>query len=193
MKCAIASTKPRGTARSAGVCPQHHPQQVALAAAAVQSGDRSVPSRCDWFFEHSRAPVKAACRTDSAFTLAEVLAALMFMAVVIPVALEALSIASRAGEVAARKGEAMLVAERLLNESIVTTNWASVQNGTVRQGLRDFRYSMQTVPWNEDQYQSELRLLSVEVLYTAQGHEYKVNLSTLVDSSSPFSQTNSSN
>jgi hypothetical protein len=130
---------------------------------------------------------------EGAFTLAEVLAALMFMAVVIPVALEALSIASRAGEVSVRKGEAMLVAERVLNESLVTTNWASLQNGTVRQGLRDFRYTLQNVPWNEDQYQSSLRLLSVQVVYTAQGREYNVNLSTLVDSSSPFSQTNSSN
>ena len=41
--------------------------------------------------------------TDAGFTLAEVLAALVFMAILIPVALEGLSIASRAGEVAARK------------------------------------------------------------------------------------------
>src|SRR5438128_966804 len=48
----------------------------------------------------------------SAFTLAEVLASLVFMAILIPVALEGLHIASRAGEVAARKSEAALVAER---------------------------------------------------------------------------------
>lgn len=134
----------------------------------------------------------ARTRQASGFTLAEVLAALMFMAVVIPVALEALSVASRAGEVAVRKGEAMLVAERILNESIITTNWFSLQNGSVRQGIQDFRYTLHNEPWNEDPYQSQLRLLSVDVLYTAQGREYKVTLSTVVDSSSPFSQTNSS-
>ena len=73
------------------------------------------------------------------FTLAEVMAALVFMAIVIPVALEGLSIASRAGEVAARKSDAALVAERVLNDSLVTTNWnQSIQSGTLRQGLRDF-------------------------------------------------------
>src|SRR5262245_13838541 len=45
-----------------------------------------------------------------AFTLAEVLAAMVFMAILIPVAMEGLSIATRAGEVAARKSEAALVA-----------------------------------------------------------------------------------
>src|SRR5215468_9698792 len=125
------------------------------------------------------------------FTLAEVMAALVFMAIVIPVALEALSIAGRAGEVAGRKQQAALVAERILNENIVTTNWdKAVQNGTVRQGLRDFRWTLRSEPWNEDPNQSNLRLLSIEVLFDAQGRDDSVKLSTLVDNSSPFSQTN---
>src|SRR5437899_934923 len=61
----------------------------------------------------------------AAFTLAEVLAALLFMAIVIPVALEGMHVASRAGSVAVRKREAARVAERLLNESIITTNWSN--------------------------------------------------------------------
>src|SRR5215831_14966974 len=76
---------------------------------------------------HSRSVWSAvyptAFHATAAFTLAEVLAALVFMAIVIPVALWALGISSRVGEVAARRGEAALVAERILNESIVTTNW----------------------------------------------------------------------
>ncbi len=126
------------------------------------------------------------------FTLAEVMAALVFMAIVIPVALEALSIASRAGEVAARKSEAALVAERILTESIITTNWdKAVQNGSVRQGIRDFRWTLRSEPWNEDPRQSNLRLLSVEVMFAAQGQDYGVKLSTLVDNSSQFSSSNS--
>jgi type II secretory pathway pseudopilin PulG len=126
------------------------------------------------------------------FTLAEVMAALVFMAIVIPVALHALSIAGRAGEVAGRKQQAALVAERILNENIVTTNWdKAVQNGTVRQGLLDFRWTLRSEPWNEDPYESNLRLLTAEVLFDAQGRDYSVKLSTLVDDSSPFSQTNS--
>jgi len=125
----------------------------------------------------------------SAFTLAEVLASLVFMAILIPVALEGLHIASRAGEVAARKSEAALVAERILNENIVTTNWnTTVQNGTVRQGIRDLRWTLRNDPWDKDPNQSVMRLLSAEVTYTAQGRDYSVKMSTLVDSSTPLSQ-----
>ena len=124
------------------------------------------------------------------FTLAEVLAALVFMAILIPVALEGLSIASRAGEIAARKSEAALVAERVLNESVVTTNWsATVQNGTLRQGIRDFRWTLRNDPWDKDPNQTTIRLLSVEVIFPAQGRDYSVRMSTLVDSSTPLSQS----
>src|SRR2546425_4922621 len=126
----------------------------------------------------------------AAFTLAEVLAAMVFMAILIPVALEGLSIASRAGEVAARKSEAALVAERILNESVVTTNWnTTVQNGTVRQGIRDFRWTLRNEPWDKDPRQTVMRLLSVEVVFAAQGRDYSVRMSTLVDSSTPLSQS----
>src|SRR6266446_3903994 len=123
----------------------------------------------------------------SGFTLAEVLAALVFMAILIPVALEGLSIASRAGEVAARKSEAALVAERILNENVVTTNWnTTVQNGTVRQGIRDFRWTLRNDPWDKDPNQTAMRLLSVEVTFPAQGRDHSVRMSTLVDSSTPL-------
>src|SRR5262245_33916163 len=96
------------------------------------------------------------------FTLAEVLAALVFMAILIPVALEGLSIASRAGEVAARKGEAALVAERLLNQAVVEGSGdKTLQNGTTRQGIRDFRWTLRSEPWTADPYQSTMRLLTV--------------------------------
>lgn len=127
---------------------------------------------------------------NAAFTLAEVLAALVFMAILIPVALEALSIATRAGEVAARKGEAALVAEKILNENVVTTNWnKTVQNGTIRQGIREFRWTLHNDPWNQDLSQSAMRQLTAEVIYTAQGRDYSVRMSTLVDSTPPGTQS----
>src|SRR5437867_9255403 len=129
-------------------------------------------------------------QSAAAFTLAEVLAAMVFMAILIPVALEGLSIASRAGEVAARKSEAALVAERILNETVVTTNWnKGSQSGTLRQGIREFRWKLRNDPWNQDANQSAMRLLSVEVAFDTQGHDYTVRMSTLVDGSMPTSQT----
>ena len=125
------------------------------------------------------------------FTLAEVLAALVFMAIVIPVALEGISMAGRAGEVAARKSEAAFVAERILNQSVVTTNWNnSAQNGTCRQGNKDFRWTLRNEAWNADLSETEMRLLSIEVAYQAQGHDYSVRLSTLVDNAPLITQTN---
>jgi hypothetical protein len=126
------------------------------------------------------------CRRREAggFTLAEVLAALLFMAIVIPVAIEGLHIASLAGSVAQRKGEAARVAQRLLTESLVTTNWnQSIQNGTVIEGQRSFTWTLHNDMWNEDPNQSGLRQLSVEVHFTAQNRDYAVRMSTLVDSS----------
>ena len=115
------------------------------------------------------------------FTLVEVLAALTFMAIVIPAAVEGLRIASLAGQVAQRKSEAARVAERVLNESVVTTNWSkSTLTGLVSDGPHEFRWALRNEPWQEP-----LRLLSVQVTYTVQGREYEVRLSTLVDNSAP--------
>lgn len=114
----------------------------------------------------------------SAFTLAEVLAALLFMAIVIPVALQGLRIASRAGELAERKREAGRVAERVLNESIVTTNWnKSALSGTVVEGDREYRWTLRTESWT----QSAMQLLSVDVTFPVQGEDYSVQLNTLAN------------
>jgi hypothetical protein len=122
-----------------------------------------------------------------AFTLAEVLAALLFMAIVVPVAMEGLHIASLAGAVAQRKGEAARIAQRVLNESLVTTNWSqSLQSGTTIEGQRQFHWTLRSDPWTQDPSQNVVRQLSVEVSFTAQNRDYSVKLSTLVDSSQVF-------
>jgi hypothetical protein len=112
------------------------------------------------------------------------------MAIVIPVALEGLRIASRAGHVAARKCEAALVAERVLNESLIMTNWNRVvQSGTVLEGGREFQWTLLNEPWNEDPNQNVIRRLSVEVVFAAQGQQCAVRLSTLADASSQLGLT----
>ena len=114
----------------------------------------------------------------SAFTLAEVLAALMFMAIVIPVAVQGLRISSRAGALAERKREAVRVAEKVLNESIVTTNWnKSSLSGTVMEADREYRWTLRTESWTE----STMQLLSVEVKFPVQGEDHTVQLNTLAN------------
>jgi type II secretory pathway pseudopilin PulG len=117
-------------------------------------------------------------RHTSAFTLAEVLAALLFLAIVIPAAVEALHLASLAGVVAARKGVAARVADRILNESIVLTNWnTGTLNGTVTEGAQEFRWTLTSQNWPVD----AMELLTAEVKYSAQGRDYSVKLSTLAN------------
>jgi type II secretory pathway pseudopilin PulG len=134
--------------------------------------------------------MKFARNSNKAFTLAEVLASLVFLAILIPVALEGLNVASRAGEAAARKSEAALAAESILNATVVTTNWnQTVQSGVVKQGLREFRYTLRNEPWNQDPAANTMRQLTAEVSYSVQGIPHSVRLSTLVDSSPPTTQS----
>src|SRR6516164_1343332 len=113
-----------------------------------------------------------------AFTLAEVLAAMLFLAIVVPVAVEALHVSSLAGEVAARKGAAARIADRVLNESLVTTNWTSgTQNGTASEGAVDYRWTLTPQAWPQD----SMQMLTAEVKFLAQGKDYAVKMSTLVN------------
>jgi hypothetical protein len=126
----------------------------------------------------------------AAFTLAEVLAAMLFLAIVIPVAVEALHVSSLAGEVAARKGAAARIADRVLNESLVTTNWTgSAQNGTVSEGAIDYRWTLSVQGWPQAQNSASslnsrisMEMLTAQVTFQAQGKDYSVKLNTLANS-----------
>jgi len=84
-------------------------------------------------------------RAQAAFTLVEVLAALTLMAIVIPVAVEGLRIAGKAGEVGQRKTAAARIAERVLNESMVTGQLRSAtQNGVVQEGTIQYQWSIRS-------------------------------------------------
>lgn len=132
-------------------------------------------------------PAHAGC---SAFTLAEVLAAMLFMAIVVPVVVDSMRIASLSGEVAARKGEAALVADKVLNESIVTTNWnQGGMRGTEIEAGHEYRWTMKTSTWQGD---SSMSMLSVEVNYFAGGREFSVTMNTLANSPNTSSSSSGS-
>jgi type II secretory pathway pseudopilin PulG len=131
-------------------------------------------------FRQTDSSTRCARQGSAGFTLAEVLAALVFMAIVIPVAIQGVKIASQTGVLAQRKGEAARVAERVLNETMVTTNWnKSLQSGQIGQGIMQYRWQVRSEPW----LQEPMRLVSVQVSFSVQGQDYDVRLSTLADSS----------
>ena len=126
-----------------------------------------------------RLPIVAK-RDCRAFTLVEVLAALAFMAIVIPVAVDGLRVASLAGQVGERKATASRIAERVLNELLVTGQYRSAtQKGVVQEDSREYQWSMRSEPWTL----GAMRLVTVEVTYPVQGRDYDVRLSTLADNS----------
>ena len=69
---------------------------------------------------------KSAWARRRGFTFAEVLAATVFMGVLIPVTLQALRVSNRAATVAARKRVAAQLADRMLSEMMVTGEWRAI-------------------------------------------------------------------
>jgi type II secretion system protein I len=111
------------------------------------------------------------------FTLVELLAAMAFMAIVIPVIMQALAISNRAGQVAQRKAIAARVADRMLSEYVANgTQNRGFQRGTVEEGAYEFQWNIAVENWRED----SMRLITATVTYPVQGKEYSVETSTLV-------------
>jgi len=129
---------------------------------------------------HPRASacIRGRRRSQAGFTLAEVLAALLFMAIVIPVAVEGVRVAARAGAVGERKTVAIRIAEQMLNEALVTGQFnESGRGGTVQDGPFEFEWTLSSEGWEVE----ALLLVTVEVKFPVQGQEYSVKLSTIAE------------
>ena len=117
------------------------------------------------------------------------------MAVVVPVAVQGLHIAALAGEVSQRKAQAMRIAEKVLNETIVTGQWNSefARAAPSRRG-RSNTGAVRNEPWsalagiaamntsngvNQGVVNgTTLHQLTVDVSFPAQSQTYAVHLST---------------
>ncbi len=107
------------------------------------------------------------------------------MAVVIPVAIGALHVASMSGVVAQRKAVAARIADRVLNEQVVTSGTgAASQNGTVTENGQSFKWTLNRDNWPVSMVSTAaMQVLNVDVSFSAQGQDYSVRLSTLVNGS----------
>lgn len=116
------------------------------------------------------------------FTLAEVLAALLLMAILIPVTMQAVSVASRAGMLGQRKTAAMRIAERVLDEQIVSglIGTSATPYGTLLEGDVAYPWTITLEPWLEDPA-TGLQVVSVRVEFDVQGSTFDVVASTLYD------------
>lgn len=99
------------------------------------------------------------------------------MAIVIPVAVEGLRIANRAGVVAHRKSVAVQLADSFLNELVATGEWQnSGQSGDFGVRWNGYRWRLLSENWTR----GNMRMLTLEVTYPVQNQEFNVRLSTLI-------------
>ena len=116
-----------------------------------------------------------------AFTLVEVLAALLLMAIIIPVALGGMGSIARAADLGRRKVTAMRVADRVLEEQLLQlAQGQQVQaaaTGVEAEGTDTYPWTMQTEAWSQD----SMTLMTVTVRFTVRGGTYDMQASTLFD------------
>jgi hypothetical protein len=116
-------------------------------------------------------------RRDAGFTFAEILAAMLFLALVIPTALQAIRISSDAGTMATRKAVATRLGDALLTQLAVTDEWrGGTQSGQFDPPYQDYRWQIQTENWTE----LGMLQLSLQVDFKVREVDTRVLLTTLV-------------
>jgi hypothetical protein len=125
-----------------------------------------------------------------AFTFAEVLAAMVFLAILIPTIIEGLTVANRASILSERGSVAGELAENKLNEIILsstgTTGSVSQTSGDFGTDWPGYRWQTSQTTWDQDNINTMIQL-NVDVYYPLQGKEGNVRLSTLLSGTSQSS------
>ena len=147
---------------------------VGLALSTMRSGGQCLPHR----------------RTEHGFTLLEVLAAIVLVGIVVPVAMEAISLSMRSASDAKRKVEAAMLAENKLTELAtglvmqsttgVTAGGGAMASGGAMSG--DFAPDWPDYRWEATRVEREVDLseLQVRVTWLSRGADRYASLSTLV-------------
>jgi type II secretory pathway pseudopilin PulG len=115
-------------------------------------------------------------RGTAAFTLVEILAALAFLGLVIPVAVSAIMIANRAAVVSERSMIAVQLGENRLNDLMLANAWTTAES----RGTFDhpgYRWELKKQDWQT----GAMSELTLEIFYQVQGAEQSVKLTTLVN------------
>lgn len=116
------------------------------------------------------------------FTFVEVLAAMLFLSIVVPAILTALTISNRASEMTDRGTTAGLLAENKLNEMLIGNAWQGASNtgGDCGAEFPGYRWELTQEQWTGDTV-AAMTQLKVEVFFKTQGTEHGVALTTLVN------------
>jgi prepilin-type N-terminal cleavage/methylation domain-containing protein len=130
------------------------------------------------------------------FTLVEVLAAMVLIAIVLPVAMHGISLAARAAAMAKHRTVAAQLGSSKLQEIVATGQWESSSNLQGDFSLegpeyQDYTWMAQVKQWNQrgvnaqDIQPQTLSELDLKVIWHSRGQEQFLTFSTLVYSNAP--------
>ena len=134
-------------------------------------------------------PGRPTPRQVQRFTLAEILVALVFVAVVVPVAVHGIRVASRVSIAADREFTAVELGESKLADLMLTGDWQHEDSdGDFGDEWPGYRWELVTETWEED---SEVLLTEVTltVFFTVQGRDLEVPLTVLAESDTVEEET----
>jgi general secretion pathway protein I len=115
------------------------------------------------------------------FTLVEVLAAILLLAIVLPVVERGIISASNAGSAARYRTEAASLAQSKLAELTTTATWSGGQlSGDFGNDWKAYRWSATVVSWPNDPAPVGMEQLDVTVTWQARGRNESLTVSTLV-------------
>ena len=117
-------------------------------------------------------------RSIGGFTFAELLAAMVFVGVLLPVVVNGILIAHRAGAVAVEKEAAARWGENRLQEWVTTGDYLVVGSaGTVDGEKTRYEWELTIEAWD----QNAADLVTLEVFYQVLGRLHSVRLATLAE------------
>lgn len=124
------------------------------------------------------------CR-HSGFTLIEVLASLLLVAIVIPVVMQGISLGSTAASATRRRDEAAGLAQSQLAQIIATGDWQSgAVSGTFAPDWPDYTWEARIAPLPDNTFSSStgatVQELDMQVSWRAGGRPESLTVSTLV-------------
>jgi len=111
------------------------------------------------------------------FTLIEILATLLLVAIILPVAMSGISLALNVADESKRRTEAAALAQSKLAEIVAYSEWTTASlGGDFSPDRPQYRWAAQVTAWQGTQLQQ----LDVQVLWRSRGQDHHVTLSTLV-------------
>ncbi|MFA9476732.1 prepilin-type N-terminal cleavage/methylation domain-containing protein [Phycisphaerales bacterium AB-hyl4] len=113
------------------------------------------------------------------FTLVEVLAGLVLVAIVLPVAVRALQVGMGAGDMARQRLEAVSLAQSKVDEIVALRDWDRGEvSGAFDEPFERYAYAVELADFDD-----EVRTLTVVVTWERRGQAQALRLATLVDTS----------